>query len=260
MKKNFCFFILIFILQAASAEMDWENTIIKASDTDKSKLSDLLKDELYALQYDENTTVGGFLKSDSERESEMKELINEYKILDQHYLTDGSIEYVYQLSLNSKIISLLLPVTKPVKYIVPMLCPCCGQEWPQDKPVPEGIELVPKQIESIEYTGIIIDCRGFNIVPSLFPKIYSEGLEEIYSINFADPRHVVDEGLIQYTTKDIQNSLRVGKNPLKIEAIGVIGNKPTNIKISSTDARRIHGSKKNIQLLKECRVIVIFTH
>ncbi|GAH99970.1 unnamed protein product, partial [marine sediment metagenome] len=38
------------------------------------------------------------------------------------------------------------------------------------------------------------------------------------------------------------------------------GNKLTDVKISSFDARRIHGSKKNIEILKECRVAIIVGH
>ena len=261
-KFVWCLFLLIliplFILQPAFAEMDWEKVMIKVSDTDQTKLADLLKNELYALQYDENRTVGDFLKSNFDQESKLINLLGEYRLTDQQYLTDGSIEYVYQLALNNKIMKLLLPEVKPVKLVVPMLCPYCGQEWPEGKPIPEGMKLIPKQIESAEYTGIIIDCRSLNIKPCLFPKIHNEILEEVYSINFADLRHVVDKGLVLYTTQDLYNHPRIGYNPLRIQAIGVSGVKQSNIKISSFDARRIHGSKKNLQLLKECCVAIIF--
>ncbi len=260
MKKFICFLILgsVIMINIARAEMDWEKVTVKVSDTDPVKLSNLLKDDLYKLQYDDNKTVREFLQFNFDREQKLLNILNEYRIVDQHYLTDGRIEYVYQLPLNNKIISLLLPEIKPVKLIVPMLCPCCGQDWPQKKPVPEGLELVPKEIESTEYTGIIIDCRGFKIVPCLFPKISNELSEEVYSINFADLRYVIERGLVLYSTKDLYNNQRVGYNPLRIKALSVTGLKPTNIKISSFDARRIHGSKKNLELIKECRVAIIF--
>lgn len=123
---------------------------------------------------------------------------------------------------------------------------------------PPGLELIPQQIESMEYTGVIIDCRGFKLTPCLFPKVYNDLSEEVYSINFANLNQVVDGGLVLYATKDLYNNRRIGYSPLRIRAIGVVGENQTDIKISSFDARRIHGSKKNIELLKECRVAIIF--
>lgn len=253
-----CLIIFSLIARCLFAEMDWENMIIKASGSNSIELIDALKQELYSLQYDEYKTVGDILRLDFDREQRLMVLLNTQKKINQHYLTDGSIEYIDQLSLTDKFIALLLPQTKPVKLVVPMLCPCCGQEWPSGRVVPEGFELVPKQVESSEHTGIIIDCRGFKFNPSLFPKICNEISEEIYSVNFADPRYVIEGGLVLYTTKDLFNNPRIGYNPLRILAIGVIGEKMTNIKISSFDARRIHGSKKNLLLLRECRIAIIF--
>ncbi len=241
----------------ASAEMDWDNHTIKVSAVNQAAGVDLLKKDLYSLQYDENRTVGEFLKAHFDREIKMTELLLQYQTMKQNYLTDGSIEYAYQLPITNKIMSLLLPDTKPVTYIVPMVCPCCGQDWPIGKPVPDGLELVPKQIEPTEYTGIIIDCRGLKLNRCLFPRIFNERQEEVYSINFADLNYVVDGGLVLYSTKDLYNHPRVGYNPLRIRAISVAGTNMTSVKISSFDARRIHGSKKNINLLKECRVAII---
>jgi len=260
MKKLTGLFILvsIFVLRIAVAEVDWEKAIIRISDTNQSRLSLRLRNELYALQYDDDRTVGEFLRSNFDRESRLLGLLNEYHRPEQHYLTDGSIDYMYQLPMTNKVMALLLPETKPVKLVVPMLCPSCGQEWPHGKSIPGNMVLIPKQIETIEYTGIVIDCRDFKITPCLFPKIYNEMAEEIYSVNFADSRNVIDNGLVAYSTSDLNNNPRIGGNPLRIKAIGVLGNKRTDIKISSLDARNFHGSNKNLQLLKECRVTIIF--
>jgi len=253
----FLIFTALYATAIASAEMDWGNMTIKAAATNQTTAFDMVKNELYSLQYDDTKTVGDFLKNNPDLENRLNRLLFENQLVKQNYLTDGSIEYTSQLPLINKVISLLLPDTKPVKLVVPMLCPCCGQEWPAGKPIPEGLELVPKQSETTEYTGIIIDCRSFQITPALFPKIYTELMEEVYSINFADPAYVVNNGLVLYSTKDLYNNPRVGYNPLRIKSVGVTGTKMTYIKISSFDARRIHGSKKNIELLKECRVAII---
>ncbi len=255
--NNSLIFTIIIAVGFASAEMDWDNLTIKTSAVNQAAAVGLLKKDLYSLQYDESKTVGEFLNAHSEREFKITELILKYQTLKQNYLTDGSIEYVYSLPMTNKIMSLLLPDTKPVKFVVPMVCPCCGQDWPIGKPVPDELELIPKQIEPTEYTGIIIDCRGFKLNRCLFPKVYSEMQDEVYSTDFADLNYVVDGGLVLYSTKDLYNHPRVGYNPLRVRATSVTGSKMTSVKISSFDARRIHGSKKNVNLLKECRVAII---
>ncbi len=260
MKKSKVFITLtsIFIIGIASADMDWENRILRVTAADRATATESLKKDLHSLQYDENSTVEDFLRTHFDRENRLMGFILEYQNVKQNYLTDGSVEYVYELALTNKIMSLLLPDKKTVNLVVPMLCPYCGQEWPKTKPVPEGLELTPKQIETTEYTGIIIDCRGFKMNQCLFPKIYNELMEEIYSINFADFSKVIENGLALYSMQDLYSNARIGYNPLRIRAIGVCGNMLTDIKISSIDARRLHGSKNNIELLKECRVAIIF--
>lgn len=258
MKKSIIFFILPLIIQVAFTEMDWEGMVLRGSHAEQVKAADLLQEELYSLQYDEKITVGDFLKGNSDRENRLAALLREQRTMSRRYLTDGGIEYVYHLPLSGKIIASLVPKTKAVQLTVPMLCPCCGQEWPQEKPVPEGMELIPKQIDSTEYTGIIIDCHGLGLNPCIFPKIVNEMEEEVYSINFADPQYVVDGGLVFYTTKDVYNNPRIGNNPLRIQAVDIVGESLTDIKITALDAQRIHGSMNNINLLKECRVGIIF--
>ncbi|MEO0141916.1 MAG: hypothetical protein ABIL15_00995 [candidate division WOR-3 bacterium] len=236
--------------------MDWKDMTLKVSGSINAR--DSLKKEFFAIQYDARQTVGDFLAMDLKRRQRLEEIINADIIVNQHYLTDGNTEYSFRLKLGSRIITLLIPEQNSVKPVVSMLCPCCGQEWPKDKPIPPGVELVPKEIESIEYTGIIIDCRGLKFNPSLFPKIYNELLEEVYSVNFASRSSLVDNGLVLYTTEELYNHPRTGYNPLRVRALATMGQKYNDIQISSYDARRIHGSKKNLNLLKECRVAIIF--
>lgn len=260
MVKLTVFFVLFCILATGPFpdEMDWETYTLKALANDQTTAFDLLKKEFNALQYDRDMLVSDFLQTNAQLSSQISSLLLDYRILKQNYLTDGSIEYVYHLTLRNKILARLLPKTSSVKLVVPMLCPCCGQEWPGGKAVPQGLELVPKQIESTMYTGIVIDCRGFNLKPCFFPKIYNEMTEEVYSVSFANQNSIIDRGLVLYTTRDLLNNPRIGQHPLLIQAIDIIGEARTDIKISGPDARRIHGSKNNIELLKECRLAIIF--
>jgi hypothetical protein len=255
------FFFILFCLLASgptSGDMDWETYTLKASATDQTAAYDLLKKEFANLQYDHGMLVKDFLQTNTQLNDKVFDLLAEYRILTQNYLTDGSTEYVYNLSLTNKIMLYILPKISPVKLVVPMLCPYCNQEWPAGKTVPPDIKLVPKQIETTEYTGIIIDCRGLNLRPCFFPRIYNDALEEVYSVNFADQNFIIDQGLVLYTMQDPYNDPRIGQNALRIRATDVIGSSRTDIKVSGSDGQRIHGSKNNLNLLRECRLAIIF--
>jgi hypothetical protein len=244
-------------VQPCFAEMDWEHMILKESAPDQSQAVSILKIEFYSLQYDATKTVGDFIQIHSDREQPLIAQLNDYRTL-QFYLTDGTVEYGFNLPVTPSLLTLLLPTTQPVKLVVPTLCPHCGQDWPAEMPPPEGLQLTPKEIESTDYTGIIIDCRDTQLTPCLFPKIFDEKLQEVYSINFAAPQYAIERGLVAYVKGDVVDHQRLGNNPLRISALDAVGDNQTDIRISALDARRIHGSKSNLNLLKECRVAIIF--
>jgi hypothetical protein len=259
MKIKVLLIISLAALTLVRAEMDWATMTLRVSGVTPQETADRLKTELYNLSYDAANTVGNYLNLHFDRENRLVNLLGEYRTMNQQYLTDGNIQYALQLPLTPKLIGLLLPDQKPVKLVVPMLCPICGQEWPKDRAVPDGVGLIPKELETGEYTGVVIDCRNLKLVPSLFPKVYNDQGQEVFSINFCDPGMVVEGGLVLYTTSEPFNVPRVGYNPLRVQAIGTTGANPTDIRISSYDARRLHGSEKNLNLLKECRIAIIIS-
>jgi len=260
MKKIMGFLLVCSVLFAgiAPVEFDWTNFVLKITTTDDIGITELLRKALMATQYDKTQTVADYLLSRPGVDEKITQLIHDYTNVHQNFLTDGGTEYVHQLSLTNKIMQELLPEKHPIHLLVPMLCPCCGHEWPPERPVPDTIDLIPQHTETSDYTGIIIDCRGYNLKPCLFPSIVAANGKEAYSVNFALSNYIVEWGLIKYTTDNDPRPARAGHKPLYVTAIGVTGTMQTDIVISLTDAQRIHGSKENVQLLKECRVVIIF--
>lgn len=255
---GFIIFIMVVSVGTVAADMNWETMTVKTSAQDRSTAADFLEQELYALQYDANRTVEDFLRRHFALSKKLTDVLHDNLTTQQNYMTDGGIECVCEVRITSDVLSVLIPpATEPVALVVPMLCPCCGQPWPSGKTVPADHELVPQEIESAQYSGVIIDCRGFPLTPCLFPRIYNDVNEEVFSVRFTDHGHLVQNGLVLYTTQEMHGHSRTGDNPLQIKARGVFGNALTDLKISSFDARRIHGSKHNLQLLKECRIAII---
>jgi len=242
----------------APVEMEWLDHTLNVTTNEQAHVTDILKIALSTLQYDDSYAVGEIISQRPEIENKIMKSIREKTMIKQHYLTDGSTEYLHVLPLTGEIMALLMPLQQPVQYVVPMLCPCCGQQWPDAKSVPDDITLVPKQTETSDFTGVVIDCRGKLLNPCLFPRIMTEQGKLVYSIDFALHHKVIDNGLVQYVTNEGSLVSRAGRNPLMLNAKEVTGSRSTIIIISDQDAIRVHGSKGIVQLLKECRVVILF--
>jgi hypothetical protein len=241
----------------APVEFDWTCFELKISTTEQTGVHDMLYKALFAIQYDGTRTVADYVSSHPGIAETIRKNIRTTTRMQQNFLTDGGTEYVHRLSLTKGIMHALLPRSQPVHLLVPMLCPCCGQAWPEDKPIPDSIELLPQQTERTDYTGIVFDCGEYKLTPCLFMKVVAPDGREVYSVNFASLNSVEEWGLVHYSTRDDFTTPRAGPKPLVIPIIGISNSKQTDIVISFADARRIHGSKGNLQLLQECRVIIV---
>jgi hypothetical protein len=260
MKKLLIFPFVLTLLMAgiAPVEFDWTRFVMTITTTENTDITNLLQKALLSIQYDGARTIADYLLSHPGTDGRLRKIISDCTHTTQHFLTDGGMEYAHALPLTNRIMQELLPDRQPVQLLVPMLCPLCGREWPQEKSIPDTIALIPQQTNQSEYTGIIIDCRGYGLTPCLFPRILTSNGHEVYSANFAASNHIIEWGLVQYTTDADLRPPRAGREPLIIKAEGILPATPTDIVISLTDAQRIHGSTKNVQLLKECRVVIIF--
>ncbi len=107
-----------------------------------------------------------------------------------------------------------------------------------------------------EYSSLIIDARGLNIRPMLFPAVLNEDGREIYGKQFIRIDKALDHGIVTYVYSENEadnHSLR-GERPYFTAALrGVKGN-PV---ISHKDVRRIFSSSRTREQLKNCRVIFI---
>ncbi len=151
----------------------------------------------------------------------------------------------------------LLQIDKP-------LCPCCGQPWPEGKPVPDNIHLIMpadsiNYNSSQKYTGLIIDARGLHVSPALAPKILDELGNEIYGEMFANRDYAVDIGLVGYLTDpgSARIDSRVRDNPLIVKAVKNSGAQNADIVVSTQDGLLIHAAVRRFDFFQRCRVIIL---
>jgi len=119
----------------------------------------------------------------------------------------------------------------------------------------EGKKAKKEQI----FSGLIIDCRGLKIKPSLSPKVLDEDGKEIYGSAYVSKEWAVKYGIVGYS-KSVEKAAkldRVGDKPGKVKAVKASGDNNTDVVIGKDDAADIRSAAKNLKFLSQCRVILV---
>ncbi|MGQ9843138.1 MAG: hypothetical protein ACUVRK_06175 [Spirochaetota bacterium] len=111
-------------------------------------------------------------------------------------------------------------------------------------------------LPATEYTGCIIDTRGFKVTPMLFPSLYAEDGTEIFGKDFIDSNSAWAKGTVAYCYADdiALKHNKAGRLPYYCAAINVCNNCPV---IANTDLRKITASKITRNNLKNGNIVII---
>jgi hypothetical protein len=127
---------------------------------------------------------------------------------------------------------------------------------------PDGLPDARMDPGKIPYTGLILDIRGLDFNPVLYPVIVSEQGQTIYSAVFISREFAVQHGVCKYvcTMDTALQDPRVGGHPLVIKALRTLGKENTAIVISTADAKQIEQATERHRFLKQCRVLFVTEH
>ena len=210
--------------------------------------------------YDDNQSVGDYLLMNPKIGRKLDQLHLQATQAGNKFLSDGTVSTEYGIPLTGQVLQTLMPKTGGGVPVGPMSCPICGQPWPEDKEVPPGITLIPlEEGAPTNYTGVLIDARGSDLNPALFPRILNQEGRIVYGPEFFLPTYASDRGSVGYYDQmsGAYADDRAGYNPLRITALRAAGRNSTDLIISDPDAKKLHGSLENLKLLERCRVIIL---
>jgi hypothetical protein len=134
-------------------------------------------------------------------------------------------------------------------------------------PLPRSLADAP----TTRYSGVVIyaaepvPARGTTEDrlprPALFPKIYDTTMSLVLEKGMCDPASLARWGMVAYTDDPAAPGPadRIGPNPLRILARGVFGRNDTDLLIPAESAHRLLGSEDNRRLLREGRILVIYS-
>lgn len=250
---------------AASVDFDRQAAVVVVSDgvADQGPGQAGTKSALDALRaavYDRNQTVAQYLAGHPLADRKLGRVTLDWRRGDTRYLSDGSSSTEYWFPFTGPFLNLVMPVTGTGQLVGRTACPCCNQEWPADKTPPAGVKLVPLEADGpTDYTGILVEAGGLDLVPAFFPRVMTEDGREVVGPGFADPSALAERGQARYFTSRIDAGAddRVGANPLVVRALRVTGSNRCDLVVSMYDATRLHGSRNTVKLLSECRVGIL---
>lgn len=227
-----------------------------------------LLETLKGIYLTSETTVRNSMVENDVINTRVEGLVQNYnQVGEPRYMSDGSVEIVVEMPITGQILDALLPSQFGGGQFMTagqMVCPTCGQPWPQGRPVPPGVTLqqvggtTPMTASGV-FTGLIIDCKGLGIRPAMAPKIVDEQGNEIYGSKFVSREWAVEIGMVGYD-KDLSRARqndRVTNNPLVVKGLQASGQNKTDVVISAADAAMIHQAAANQNFLDKCKVMFI---
>ena len=129
--------------------------------------------------------------------------------------------------------------------------------------VPSG-EFFPLGYTSTkDYTGLVVYIPKTpgtpDLVPALFPRIWDRKQDLVLDLQSMDPAYLLKWGTMIYSRSFDETPFRdrIGMDPLRVVALGIQGETPTDIVLSVTEANKIRFSLVNRKILSQGRILVI---
>jgi len=214
------------------------------------------------------TTVENAMVSSDVIKTKVEGAIKGARVVDTRYMSTGDVEVDVEVPLVGIISDAVLPPPQAFGGGALLtsdqpLCPVCGQPWPADRPLPQGVNLaagsVPPATASSAYTGLIIDARGLGVRPAMAPRVVDDSGDEVYGSKFVSREYAVDMGMVGYE-KDLNRAKtneRVTDNPLIVKASNAYGPNKTDIVVPLAEAQKIHNAAATMNFLQHCKVMFI---
>ena len=107
-----------------------------------------------------------------------------------------------------------------------------------------------------DYTGLIIDCRGFGLKTAVSPVVKNSNGTKIYGHKDLDIDKVISMGMVDYVN-EIEQCSRAGSHPLIIRAVS-LENFNRDPVVSVADSNRILIENYVTKFFKNLKVVFLF--
>jgi hypothetical protein len=203
------------------------------------------------------TTVSGAMFDDVIKTQVQGAIRGARQIGEPKYLSDTSVEVVYEVKM-ADISLVLLPMAEKAPTLT----------FDNTNVAVSGtVAAAPEQqqastdtgVKSGGVTGIIIDGTGLGLRPAMSPRILNQGGSVVYGPGQYSRDYAAANGVAGYAKSldQAKSDTRVQGNPLIIRAASTSGSTSADVIISNADAGKLAVADGAAGLLKNCRVMFV---
>ena len=202
------------------------------------------------------TTVSGAMFDDVIKTQVQGAIRGARKVGEPKYLSDTSVEVVYEVSMNN-ISRALLPMAERAPVLsyesvtaTGTVAAAAGQGG--------GAATAPAPASG-GVTGIIIDGSGLGLRPAMSPRILNQSGTVLYGPGQYDRDYAAANGVVGYakTLGQAKADTRVQGNPLVLRGASASGTAKTDVIISNADAGKLVSAGRSAGLLQDCRIMFV---
>jgi len=200
------------------------------------------------------TTVSGAMFDDVIKTQVQGAIRGARKVGEPKYLSDTSVEVVYEVSMNN-ISRALLPMAERAPVLSYESVTATGTAA-ADAGQGGGAAAAPA---SGGVTGIIIDGSGLGLRPAMSPRILNQSGTVLYGPGQYDRDYAAANGVVGYakTLGQAKADTRVQGNPLVLRGASASGTAKTDVIISNADASKLVSAGRSAGLLQDCRIMFV---
>ena len=204
------------------------------------------------------TTVSGAMFDDVIKTQVQGAIRGARRIGDPKYLSDTSVEVVYEVKM-ADISRVLLPMAEKAPTLTFDNVNVTVSGTVAAAPEQQQAGTADTGVKSGGVTGIIIDGTGLGLRPAMSPRILNQGGSVVYGPGQYSRDYAAANGVVGYAKSldQAKSDTRVQGNPLIIRGASTSGSSSADVIISNTDAGKLAVADGAAGLLKNCRVMIV---
>lgn len=204
------------------------------------------------------TTVSGAMFDDVIKTQVQGAIRGARRIGDPKYLSDTSVEVVYEVKM-ADISLVLLPMAEKAPTLTFDNVNVTVSGTVAAAPEQQQVGTTDTGVKSGGVTGIIIDGTGLGLRPAMSPRILNQGGSVVYGPGQYSRDYAAANGVVGYAKSldQAKSDTRVQGNPLIIRGASTSGSSRADVIISNTDAGKLAVADGAAGLLKNCRVMIV---
>lgn len=201
-----------------------------------------IRKTIHALQVNADTTLATITADNDAITQGITRLLERIEIFQQAYGEENDLQLIARVSLLGRkgLAALLLPLE--TKRRADDVFYATSPSHPIST--------------AFNHTGLIVDARGLQALPGLFPRLLNRSGQVIYDASRGDPNALLKRGLVIYSHSRLalQSDPHLGDKPLLVTALEASGRQRIDLVVTDSVAEKVLVSNEKANFFQQARV------